>query len=142
MFIILYGFKHYSAKHLPFDDKASATPLVSSTNSLSSNFGTKKVKINNIFSIRITLLSSVCNVAAKKQTSIPPALVCALKGIERCFSFRPLLQVAFSYCMIVRRTCSNSLIVIIRRFRTVFHLILLFFFVFVLLSFIFSATFY
>jgi hypothetical protein len=55
------------AKHLPFDGKASATPLASSTNSLSSNFGTKKVKINNIFSIRITLLSSVCNVAAKKK---------------------------------------------------------------------------
>ena len=73
MYIILYRFKHYSAggyakaKHLPFDDKASATPLVSSTILLSSNFGTKKVIINNIFSIRITLLSSVCNVAAKKQ---------------------------------------------------------------------------
>ena len=79
----------------------------------------------------------------KKTTSISPALVCALKGIERCFSFRPLLQVAFSYCMIVRRTCSISLIVI-RRFRTVFHLILVFFFIYVLLSFILflSATFY
>lgn len=77
----------------------------------------------------------------QKKTSNPPALVCALKGIERCFSFRPLLQVAFSYCMIVRRTCSISFNVI-RRFRTVFHLILVFSFVFVLLSFIFSATFY